>query len=847
MFKNYFKIALRNLARQKVLTFINIFGLSAGLACFTLFMLYAVNEFSFDRLHEKTDRIFRVFRWTEAMKGDDAEGDPYMPMPLGPAMKQDFADVENFVRFREPWGEDFIRVNNSVSRIGVTFADPQIFEVFSFRLQRGEPAAALRELRDMVLTEKTARRLFGEIDPIGKTVEIKLEKEFEAFTITAIAEDLPANSSIQFEALANFEFLTNTAWGKRSQDNWFRSSLETFVLLRPGSTLANDPQRLLAFRQKYYPNEEADLRKPGFWTGKGAPITSGLQPLRTMHTDTRIGGGPTPAIDPKTVWILLAIAAGVLLIACINFTTLAIGRSAGRAREVGIRKVVGSQRRPLVSQFLVESLLLSSISAVIGLALAQMLLPFFNNLSGKSLQLSLTLYPEIRWLFAGMTLLTGLLAGSYPALALSGFRPVEVLKSKIRLGGSNLLTKSLVTLQFVLSVGLIVSTLTILQQLRFMRSKSPGFNKENIVVVDAEGTEAKRIYPLFRQTVLERPEIAGVAASELGLGAGRGWSRSGWDDNGKHYEVYEYFVDENYLAVMDLHLLAGRNFDPAIAADSRTSVIVNESFLKTFGWTKEEALGKRLTGYTEDADRLPTIIGVVKDFHFRSFHEEVRPQMFQHFVDYAPLKFFVRIRPGEPTVALQALQSAWRSVVPDLPFTYSFLDEDLDGFYKAEARWGAIVGWAGGIAIFLGCLGLFGLAALAAVNRTKEIGIRKVLGAPVAGIIALLSKDFVKLVLIANLIAWPVAWYAMNKWLLDFAYRIELSWPREITGLHFLKMIVQDPTNGLYFFFSEISISRSWWTFALAGGMAVMIALLTVSAQAIRAALANPVEALRYE
>lgn len=813
MLKNHLKIALRNLARQKVLTFINVFGLSAGLACFTLFMLYAVNEFSFDRLHEKSDRIFRVYRWTEAMRGDDAEGDPYMPMPLGPAMKHDFADVETFVRFREAWGKDFIRANNSVSRIGVTFADPQVFEVFSFRLQRGDPTTALRELRSIVLTEKNAQRLFGEDDPIGKTVEIKLEKEFEAFTITAIAEDLPANSSIQFEALANFEFLNNTAWGKRSQDNWFRSSLSTFVLLRPGSTLANEAQRLLAFRQKYYPNEEADLRKQGFWTGEGAPITYGLQPLRAMHTDTRIWGGPTAAIDPKTVWILLAIAAGVLLIACINFTTLAIGRSAGRAREVGIRKVVGSQRRQLVSQFLVESLLLSIISAVIGLALAQMLLPFFNNLSGKSLQLSLTLYPEIGWLFCGMTLLTGLLAGSYPALALSGFLPAEVLKSKVRLGGSNLLTKSLVTLQFVLSVGLIVSTLTILQQLRFMRSKSPGFNKENVVVVDADGVDAKRIYPLFRQEIISRPEIAGVAASELGLGAGKGWSRSGWDDNGKHYEAYEYFIDENYLAVMDLQLLAGRNLNPAIAADSHTSIIVNETFLKAFGWTKEEALGKRLTGYSENAERLPTIIGVVKDFHFRSFHEEVRPQMFHAFADYAPLKFFVRIRPGDPAAALQAMQSAWHNVVPDLPFTYSFLDKDLEAFYKAEARWGAIVGWAGGIAIFLGCLGLFGLAALAAVNRTKEIGIRKVLGASIAGIIGLLSKDFVKLVLVAFVIATPLAYFAMDKWLQNFAYRINVG----------------------------------WWVFAMAGGIALVIAILTVSFQALKTALANPVEALRYE
>ncbi len=775
MFKNYLKIALRNLARQKVLTLINVLSLSVGLACFSLFMLYAVNEFSFDRFHKNADRIFRVYRWTEGMKDNETAGDPYLPMPLGPAMKMDFAEVENFVRFREPWGEDFVRANNTITRYGITYADPHILKVFSFRLKYGEPTIALKDLHNIILTEKTALQLFGESNPIDKTLEIKIEDKFEPFTVTAIAENLPANSSISFDLLANFEFLTNTKWGRGSQDNWFRSSLNTFVLLRPGSTLPNDPQRLLSFRRKYYPDEEAELRKKGFWSGPGAPVTYGLQPLRAMHTDTRVWGGPTPTTNPQNIWILLAIAGGVLLIACINFTTLAIGRSAGRAREVGIRKVVGSKRGQLVHQFLIESLILSILSAVFGLALAQNLLPFFNNLAAKNLTFSLNTYPEIAGLFIGLTLLTGLLAGSYPALALSRFRPVEILKSKIRLGGSNLLTKSLVTVQFVLSISLIVATLTILQQLRFMQTKSPGFDKENVVVIDAEGTEAKRVYPRFRQEIAGRSEIAGVAASELGLGAEKGWSRSGWDDIGKHYEAYEYFIDDNYLAVMGLQLLAGRNLDPAIAADGLTSVIVNEAFVKEFGWTIDEALGKRLTGYTKDPERLPTVIGVVKNFHFRSFHEEVQPQMFHHFHDYSPRKFFVRLRPGNPAAALQVLQTAWHGIVPDLPFTYSFLDQDLDAFYKAEARWGAIVGWAGGISVFLGCLGLFGLAALAAVNRTKEVGIRKVLGASVTAIVTLLSKDFVKIVLLSTFIAGPLAYFAMNRWLQNFAYRIEIG------------------------------------------------------------------------
>jgi putative ABC transport system permease protein len=811
MIKHYLKIALRNFVKQKGLAFINVFGLSVGLACFSLFLLFAVNEFSFDRFHKNAKNIYRVYLNVAPMRGEEAHASSYLPIPLGPAMKQDFPEVENYIRFKDSWEKSFIKADNNISRMKVSFADPQLFSVFSFKILYGNAASPLKNQNNIVLTKDKALELFGEANVVGKIIAIKVEDSFEPFTIAAIAENLPANSTIQFDILGSFDYYTSTEGGKRGVDNWHRSGYQTFVQLRPGSKLTNESTQLRKFRAKYYPEEEAELKKDSLWTASGSPITYRLQPLREMHTDIKIGGGPVDAVNPKNIWILLAIAAGVLLIACINFTTLAIGRSAGRAREVGVRKVIGSGKKQLVFQFLAEALLLSILSAAFGLLLGKLVLPYFNQLSGRELSFSFSLYPEMGWMLVGLVLLVGLLAGSYPALVLAGFKPIEVLKSKVRVGGSNIFTKSLVTLQFILSIGLIISTVIILQQLKFMQSKNPGFTKENIVMVDAEGTDTKKIYPLFKQALASQPSIAGVASSELGLGEGTGWSRSGFEYNGKHKDVYEYFIDADYIGLMGIKLLEGRNFDPKIASDTVTSVIINEAMLNDFGWTKENAVGQELKGYSEKLT--PVVIGVVKNFHFRPFSEKIEPQMFHQFHDYAPYKYFVRIRPGNPAVALDAMKKAWATVVPDLPFKYDFLDESLDRFYKSESRWSNIVGWAGGISIFLACLGLFGLAALAAVNRTKEIGIRKVLGASLPGIVGLLSKDFLKLVAISLAVASPLAWYFMHNWLQGFAYRINIA----------------------------------WYVFLITGIVAILIALTTISLQAIKAATANPVNSLRSE
>jgi len=812
MLKHYFKIALRNLGRQKVLSFINIIGLSLGLACFSLFLLYAVNEFNFDRFHHNAKNIYRVYRHTVAMNGQSAEGDPYMPSPVGPTMKQDLPDVVDFARLRVAWGESFVRIDNKVTRARISAADPQLFSMFTFPLKYGAPQTALSDLHNIVLTEEKANELFGTDNVVGRTLEIKVDDSFLPFTVSAVAKTIPANSSIRFDLMGSFQFMETTKSGKNGVNNWNRASYQTYVQLQPGSGLPGDVKRLADFRHKYYPDELQQLKQSGFaWSGAEPPISFAFQPLLSAHTDTKVWGGAVDVVDPKTIWILLSIASGVLLIACINFTTLAIGRSARRAREVGVRKVIGSDRKHLIIQFLSEAVMLSGLSLLLGLLLAKLLLPYFNGLAGRDLQFSFSLYPEMTWMLAGLTLLVGLLAGSYPALVLSGFTPIDVLKSKIKVSGSNLFTKSLVSTQFAVSIGLVICTIVILRQTKYMTGKNPGFDKENIVIVDASDTKSKEIYPLFKQAIDSRSDIAGVASAELGLGEDEGWSRSGFEYNGTHKDVFEYFIDKDYIPLLGMKLVAGRNFDPRIADDTVSSVIVNEATVRDFGWTINNAVGQRLKGYMESLT--PVVIGVVKDFNYRPFKEKIMPQIFHQFHDYSPFKFFVRIKQGNPAPALAAMQKAWTSVVPDLPFKYSFLDENLNNFYKSERKWSNIIGWAGGISIFLACLGLFGLAALAAINRTKEIGIRKVLGASLPGIVTLLSRDFLKLIVIAMVIAAPVAWYFMDKWLQDFAYRISIG----------------------------------WWVFIVAGSLALLIAFITLASQAIKAGLANPAKSLRTE
>ncbi len=817
MILHYIKIALRNLSRQKVLSFINVFGLSVGIACFSLFLLYSINELSYDRFHKNGHEIYRVIGWFSGNKDREPGGDASSYTPLGPAMKKDLPGIDNYTRFQEGWGEHFVKVDNKITRSSMSFADSQFPNIFSFNFIAGKPEYALKNIHDVILTRDKALQLFGATNVVGKAIEIKMNDQqdrFDVFRVGGVVENIPTTSSIQFNILGNFDYVLASEDGKASADNWHMTiGIDTYVLLKKGNQLMNDQKSLAAFRHKYYADEEAQMIKMGRWDGKSPyPVSFKLQPIREMHTAVNVDSGPPGSTtNPKNLWILIGIATGILLIACINFTTLAIGRSAGRAREVGVRKVIGSGRNKLIFQFLTESMLLSILSGALGLLLANILLPFFNQLCGRQLSFSFAQYPQLIWILAGLILLVGILAGSYPALILSGFRPVEVLKSKIKLGGSNYFTKSLVTFQFILSIGLIISTLIIFSQLHFLRNRNLGLTKENVIVINAAGTDSKKILPLFRQSLQSEKQIIGVAGSAIGLGEGQGQMGGGYSFGDKQFGSIEYPIDQNYLSVMGIRLVAGRNFDNSIASDTTESVIINETLASTIlGMTPDKAIGQQ---FKARGDKFKTVIGVTRDFNFESLTHTVRPQLFNMDANFAPDKYFVRIRSGDPAASLALLESKWKKIVADLPFKYSFLDEDLDRFYKSEEKWSTIVGWAGGISIFLACLGLFGLAALAAVNREKEIGIRKVLGASVPVIVRLLSGDFLKLVVIAMVIASPVAWYFMHNWLQDYAYRINIG----------------------------------WWAFVVTGVVAVTIAFITISFQAVKAAIANPVNSLRSE
>jgi putative ABC transport system permease protein len=802
MFKNYFKTAWRNLIKQKGLSFISIFGLSVGIACFALCALYALNEFGFDSFHKNADNIYLVHNTDTVTKPAETGEFIFTPMPLGPAMKQDLPTVENYVRYIQPY-EVFIKVNNGGRRENISYADPSFFSVFSFKLKYGNIATALSDLHSIVLTEETAKRLFGKTNGIGESLQMKVENTFEPFTVTAIAENPPSNSSFQFSIISSFNYWATTTEGKMTDGQWGWNAYMTFVQLKPGSTLTNNTKLLAQFKHKYQPR------------GLGSEGSIALESLRNMHINPQLNGIKITPVDPKTIWILLIIAAGILLIACINFTTLAIGRSASRAKEVGVRKVIGGTKKILIFQFISESLLLTVFSTVVSLLLAKLLLPFFNNLSGRKLDFSFEQFPQLIWLIIALVLVVGILSGCYPAFVLSRFKPVEVLKKKIKLGGGNFFTRSLVTVQFVISAALIISAVVVMQQLQYMQSRYPGFNKENVVDVETLGiSNTKNLYALFKQELSTHPEIVATASADNGLGDREGMNTTGITYHNKQIMLTQYDIDADYIPTLGMQLLAGRNFNAAILSDSIHSVIINEALMNELGWTIKNSVGRSLEGYANyGLAKPPVVIGIVRDFNYADLHQQVQPQIFDEFPFSQPYHFFIRVKPGDPSKALALIQTAWKKIAPEYPLKYNFLDEDLNRFYQSEEHLSNIIGWAGGISIFLACLGLLGLAALAAVNRTKEIGIRKVLGASVSTIASLLSRDFLKLVLIAFVIATPLAWYLMNKWLQDYAYRINIS----------------------------------WWVFAITGLLVVLISLVTVSFQAIKAATTNPAKSLRTE
>ncbi|HVX25656.1 MAG TPA: ABC transporter permease [Parafilimonas sp.] len=814
MFKNYFKTAWRNFQQQKTFSFINISGLSIGIACFCLLTLYAYNELSFDRFNQNAKNIYRPYVWFTAMgmgNGNPSEG--YMDYSgptsttLGEAMKKSLPDVVNYVRIQLPYDESLIRIGNKGLRSDITYADPSLFSVFSFPLKYGNVNTLFRHLNEVVLTESKAKEIFGGDNVIGKMLEIKIDSSFQPFVVSAIAKDIPSNSTIHFDILGNYLYAAKYVNGSNfSWSNFHYLDKQTFVQLKPGSKLADDSKRLQNFLASFNPGYLEGINAGATKQGNEPPVSLRLQPLTAIHTSTVNLWHDFPHLNLKTIWILMSIAFGILLIACINFTTLAAGRSARRSKEVGVRKVMGAAKKHLISQFISEAYFFVIISTALGLLLAAFLLPYFNTLAGSHLHLSFSILPQAVILIVAILFLVGLLAGSYPAFVLSGLKPLEVFKDKLRIGGVSAFTKSLVTFQFALSIVLIVSTILIFNQTKYMISKNPGFNKENVVVIDASEADPAKIFPLFKQAITQDPSVENVASAAAGIGAGK--SYLGYSDQGLSADIN--IIDTSYITVLGMKLVAGNNFSEAQMNDSVKSVIINESMMKALGWTTQNAIGKTIKNFQ---GKNAIVTGVVKNFSYQPLSEKIKNQAFVTSKESGYTNFYVRIKPGDQLPVLADMQKQWNILLPGIPMKFSFLDEDLHNYYESEERWSGIIAWASVISIFLGCLGLLGLTSLAAINRTKEIGIRKVLGSSSGGIALLLSKDIVKPVVLAMLIAFPVAWWAMHNWLHSFAYRINIS----------------------------------WWVFIVAGVSALLIALITISFQAIKAAIANPVKSLRTE
>ena len=788
MFKNYALVALRTLRKHLGYSTINITGLAVGMACCLLIFSYIHHEQGYDQHHPDADRIYRIYREAREPSGAVQRG-ATTPYRLTEMVQENIPQAEAVVRLAKN-RRLFQSADHSFSEPRFFLADSSVFDVFAFDFLRGD-VAALREPYSLVLTASTAQKYFGDRDPLGQTLLMDNE---HAFTITAVVADLPVQSHFHFDLLASIE---------STKDRYSRTMFEsmgavwtyTYVRLTEGSAPGNVEAQLDQML--------APLLPPGF------DLQLKLQPLTDIHLHSDLGSEIEANGDARTVFAFGLIAAFILLIACINFMNLATARSAWRAKEVGVRKVVGAYRGRLIGQFLGESVLMSVLAGGLALGLAYLLLPLFNHLTGTPLTLALT--PGAWAAGVALVLGVGLLAGSYPAFYLSAFRPAQVLKGRgaAQAGSVVWLRKGLVTFQFAITICLFIGTAVVYQQLGYMQEKRLGFDKEQVVVLPLRGDARENPAPL-RQTLLQEPAVANVsvASNVPPDGLNRWWIKRPGTPQEDAQLTRIIAADPDYVATLGLTLAAGRNFDRSRPADLREGILLNEAAVRSFGL--DDPLGQQLEMTT--VARTGTVIGVVEDFHFASLHETIQPVVLVVVPGWNS-KLAIRLRPGDLPGTLAMLERRWEQHVPDWPFAYSFLDESFDAQYRAEQRLSEALGAFAGLAILIACLGLLGLIAFAAERRTKEIGVRKVLGASVPHLVGLLTREFVGLVGVAFLVAAPLAYFAMTTWLEGFAYRIDV-------GLG---------------------------TLVLAGVGAIVLAGLTVSYQALRAAMGDPIRALRYE
>lgn len=812
MITNYLKIAWRNLAKHKINTAINMAGLAIGMTCCLLIVLYVTDELSYDQHWPNGARIYRMA--LERIYPGRSTKYAIIPPSYAQSVKKEIPEIEQTTRVFAPANNQPTLIKlagRTIEEKGFQIVDSTFFQVFQTPFLKGKPAEALSRPNTVVLTESTAKRLFGAQNPIGKTMEIVQGPKLE---VTGICADPTYNSHFSFNFLAS-----TRSFQQAEQVNHIGFAAHTYLLLRPNTRPETVEAKLPAVVEKYAAGEV----ERNFGVSYRDYVKAGngyhyfLQPLPTIHLDSHLEAEHQPNGSRSLVSIFSIIAAFVLLIACINFMNLATARSSERAREVGIRKSLGSTKQQLAAQFLTESVLLSLVSLLVAGLLVGVLLPPFNTLANKSLTLRSLVRPETLPILLGGAVAVGLLAGSYPAGVLSAFEPIKVLKGKFsstRQG--HLLRNGLVVFQFAISVLLIISTIVVFSQLNFIQQKELGFTKESIVTVRSaffldKNTEA------FKQEIAKLSGVTNVGGTSSAPGEERFFGIT-FRKNGDNETVTGRgcIVDEQYLQTMQMAMLAGRPFSRQF--DDSLSVILNEEAARQMGLS--DPVGKQIISPDNFAqgDGSPvtyTVVGIVRNFHFGSLHQRISPLFIlnDRVSRRTDNELAVRMQADDPSAVISQIERVWRQYLPDQPFHYSYLAADWSALYKSEQVAQRIFGVFAMLAIFIACMGLLGLAMYVIRLRTKEIGVRKVLGASTPGLVALLSKDFLKLVLLAIVIAWPIAWWVMNKWLQDFAYKIDME----------------------------------WWMFALAGLLAIGIAVLTVSFQSIKAALTNPIKSLRSE
>ena len=813
MIRNYFKIAFRNLWKNKGYSAINIFGLAIGLAACLLITLYVIDELSYDRYNVNADRIYRI-------NSDMQYGGGNLHMTqtsdmMGPILKKDYPQVEEFTRIYTNEGSKLIKMGNEfINEPKIAYVDSTFFKVFTLPAIYGDTDKALDEPNTVVLTESTAKKYFGITDALGKTIEIKKGNTTILFKVTAVIKDIPHNSHFNLDFMLSMKN-ANYDWGKLTNHNF-----NTYLLLKKGTDYKVFEKNFDGYKTKYvlpYAQQFINIKSMEEWEKSGNKLEYSLIPLTKIHLYSDYSFELSPSGNIQYVYIFSAVALFILLLACINFMNLSTAHSARRAKEVGIRKVLGTERKTLILQFLVESTIIAFIALAIALALAYLVMPIFNNEAAKSLTMADLLNIKLLPILLLLPFAVGLLAGSYPAFFLSGFRPVVVLKGNSNSGfKKSSLRNALVVFQFATSVILISATIIVYKQLHYIQTAKLGFNRDQVLIINDTYALNNKVKTFKNEVLAMNGVSSGTISSFLPVSnssrSDNTYSKGAVMNADNAIEMQTWEVDYDYLKTMGMEIVKGRNFSREFGTDS-TAILITETTAKLLDY--DDPINKTMYSPSDvngDNTMIPLkIIGVVKDFHFESLRQNIGPLCMRLGNSTGTISF--KVTAASTAGLIDQIENKWKTMAPELPFSYRFLDDSFNNMYQNEQRVGSLAITFAVLAILIACLGLFGLVTYMAEQRTKEIGIRKVLGASISNVVTMISKDFLILVAISCVIAFPLAWYAMDKWLADYAYRIDIE----------------------------------WWIFLVAGLMALAIALLTISFQAIKAAIANPVKSLRTE